>query len=457
MTLMSDESYAVAPVSHDPVSRDLVSHDPVSHDPVSRESGEEVVRYCPTCSAVYRSRTPFCSGDGTRLLSGPDPLIGQTLAGRYQIASALGWGAMGRVYRAEHLHLGRTCAIKVLFGELAADEEMRKRFAREAKAAALLSHPNLVSVSDFGQSEHGLSFLVMDYIGGRSLSALIGDEAPLEEERIVGLGISLCEGLAYLHDRGMVHRDLKPDNVIVTRRGELEVPCILDFGLAIPYENPEQARCTAEGIVCGTPSYMSPEHALDAPLDPRTDLYSLGVILYEMIAGVTPFSGDNYAVAVAAAVSPPPPIRERNPSACPSPALEALVMSLLSKDVNLRPSSAEEVAAVLGSIVAAGETETAAVALEPSAARPAAGAAREPISTPAPEDCGATAASNRRSRLAGAARAGLLAAVFTLLSAAGGELWDAATDSAWGRDSRSELTLAPPAIGPGGKSTARLR
>ena len=308
---------------------------------------------CPECLAVFRTAFSFCPADGATLIQCvEEPLLGATIADRYVLEELIGEGAMGLVYRAAHVRLPRRFAIKVLFGDQASDARMRLRFAQEASAACRLSHPNVVTVVDFGKSERGLLYLVMDYVDGETLSELIRREAPLAERRVIELARQLCEGLAHAHAQGIVHRDFKPDNVVLEpREGASAVPRILDFGLAISAnEDAFDGRLTQHGWVVGTPAYLSPEQARDDEVDQRSDLYALGVVMYEMLAGVPPFEGTAMEVAHRNMLEPVPPIRSRNPDVHVSAELERVVRRLLEKDPEARFATAEEVIAALDRI-----------------------------------------------------------------------------------------------------------
>jgi serine/threonine-protein kinase len=301
---------------------------------------------CPECLAVFRTAFSYCPADGATLVEcEEEPLIGARIADRYVLEELIGEGAMGLVYRASHVRLPRRFAIKVLFGDHASDTRMRLRFAQEASAACQLSHPNVVGVVDFGKSDRGLLYLVMDYVEGETLSELIAREAPLPDRRVIDLARQLCEGLAHAHASGVVHRDFKPDNVVLEpREGSSPVPRILDFGLAITAnEDAFDGRLTQHGWVVGTPAYLSPEQARDEQVDRRVDLYSLGVVMYEMLAGVTPFEGAAMEVAHRNMLEPVPPIRSRNPRVHVAPQLERIVRRLLEKSPEARYASAEEV------------------------------------------------------------------------------------------------------------------
>jgi predicted Ser/Thr protein kinase len=270
-----------------------------------------------------------------------EDLTGVTIAGRYVIEKCIGQGGMGRVYRARHASLSRHFAIKVLFDTVATDEKARKRFDQEAEAASRLEHPNLVPVIDRGEWDSRL-FLVMEYVEGGNLADVIYNEAPLAPERVVGLARQLAAGLQHAHERGLIHRDFKPANILVMREGNEERPRILDFGLAILTDT-DNHRLTTNGLVLGTPAFMSPEQACGEPIDHRSDLFALGLIMYEMLAGKHPFDGTAAAIARQNLAATPPPIRKRTPEARVPPALEAVIFRLMEKEPSDRYQSAAEV------------------------------------------------------------------------------------------------------------------
>jgi serine/threonine protein kinase len=308
---------------------------------------------CPTCAAAFRTGYDFCPSDGAPLApwtASSDPLIGFQIAGRYVIDELVGEGSTGLIYRARHLRLLRKFAVKILFGDLVSDPRMRLRFAQEAALASQLNHPNVVSVVDFGRSEQGLLYLVMDYVEGTPLSEVMRVEAPFDPLRAVRLARQLACGLGHAHEQGMVHRDFKPGNVILERRKEgPPLPRILDFGLAISTRETAEAagRLTECGYVVGTPVYIAPEQMLDHPVDRRTDLFAFGVVLYEMLAGKPPFDGSPTEISHKNLASPVEPIARRSPGVTVPPELERLVFRLLEKDPDNRPASTEEVCAAL--------------------------------------------------------------------------------------------------------------
>lgn len=328
--------------------------------------------------AVYRTGFDTCPIDNTALVAlAEDRLIGTTIADQYAIDSCVGEGAMGRVYLAHHVRLTkRRFAIKVLLGDLAADPTMRLRFGQEAEAASRLQHPNVVSVLDFGKTESGLHYLVMDFIEGGSLCDRI-DAGALSELDTIAITKQICLGLTHAHEQGLVHRDFKPDNVALVEHDGKTVPKILDFGLAI-ISTPEESsvRLTTAGLVVGTPAYISPEQSQGHPVDHRTDLFALGVSIYEMLAGMLPFDGSVIDVLYKNATAPAPPIAERSGIEV-SPELEKVITKLMAKDPNERYSSARDVLAALEAI----EAPKAAVAQASKAPSVDQGEERERIET----------------------------------------------------------------------------
>ena len=305
-------------------------------------------KHCATCGAFYRKDFDRCPSDGGAIVvAASDPLLGRQL-GHYVIDALIGEGGMGRVYRAHHAHLDKPVALKVLLGDVAAAASMRKRFAKEAQIASKLAHPNLVPVLDFGASPRGLSFIVMELVDGVALGALV-DAAAMPPARVARLATAICEGLAYLHDAGLVHRDLKPDNVIVVHPGGREVPRVTDFGLARTTEQTDE-RLTSTGTAMGTPLYAPPEQIAGKIVDARADLYALGVSMFEMLTGgEPPWRGDALEVATAKAHRDPPSVSAFAPAPVPR-ALESLISRLLRGKPEQRPASAREVIAALSKI-----------------------------------------------------------------------------------------------------------
>jgi serine/threonine protein kinase len=277
--------------------------------------------------------------------------LDQTLAGRYRVEALLGSGGMAQVYRGTDMVLSRSVAIKVLSSDYSRDPAFVERFRREARAAARLNHPTVVSVYDTG-SDDGVHFIVMEFVSGRTLAQILAAEGPLLPERAAAISARVAEALSFAHEAGLVHRDVKPGNVMLTDRGDVKV---MDFGIARAASGPGQAITETTSIL-GTAAYLSPEQAEGKPVDPRSDIYSLGVVLYELLTGQPPFSGPS-PVAVAykhVMEEPVPPSAVR--SGVPS-ALEAIAMRALAKDPSRRYASADLMRADLEA-AAGGGTES---------------------------------------------------------------------------------------------------
>jgi eukaryotic-like serine/threonine-protein kinase len=266
-------------------------------------------------------------------------VAGNTLVdGRYRILRRIGSGGMADVYCAEDSHLGRQVAIKVLHRRFAQDQEFVERFRREAKAAAGLNHPNVVGVFDRGEHE-GTYYIAMEFLTGKTLKDIVTAEAPLPQERVIDIGTQILQAAGFAHRHGVIHRDFKPHNVIVDEHGHAKVT---DFGIA----RAGASEMTETGSIMGTAQYLSPEQAQGHAVTATSDIYSIGVMLYEMLAGRLPFEGDSaVAVALKHLSEPPAPVSQWRPDV--HPALEAVVMAALAKDPTQRWQAAEDLAAAL--------------------------------------------------------------------------------------------------------------
>jgi len=274
----------------------------------------------------------------------PQTLIGQVLANRYRIESRIGEGAMGAVYKAKHVKVGRAFAVKVLHARLLEDKKVLQRFEREAELAGRLRHPNVIGVVDVGELPDETLYMVMDFAAGPDLAALLS-EAPMPAPRIIHLVRQMLEGLYHAHQAGLIHRDFKPENVIVEHDTHgAEVPRIVDFGIPILREGGDSAsspgRITTNGLVLGTPHYMAPEQAVADPIDHRIDLFALGIMIYEMLSGKLPFDGTGAEVARANLLLDPPRIIDRVPFLEVDPLLEAFARLLMAKRRDHRPPTA---------------------------------------------------------------------------------------------------------------------
>jgi serine/threonine-protein kinase len=327
---------------------------------------------CPGCQAVHEVETNFCGRCGTALgasgrqtatteqvevvtraesvPSGPmqtaqtepakiitaqvqvDPWIGRLIDGRYRVLAKLGHGGMGIVYKVEHQRMGKIAAMKVLHRELAADKEVVKRFRREAEAVSKLTHPNTVQTFDFGTTE-GALYLVMEYVRGEDLGAVLRRDGPLPFKRAAPIFIQICNALGEAHELGIVHRDLKPENILVSRSKDgTDHVKVLDFGLAKINEREEAAEVTGRGAIVGTPYYMSPEQIRGEVLDHRSDIYSLGAMMYRITTGEHPFHAQTpVGVLTKHLTDEVVPPRSRRPDLAIDPRIEAIILRAMAK------------------------------------------------------------------------------------------------------------------------------
>ncbi len=264
---------------------------------------------CPKCGREFETASTLCPADGTVLQKTNDPLVGQLLASKYRIEELINEGGMGAVYRATHVLMDKVVAVKVLHPALAADDKIVARFTREAKAASRISHPHALTVTDFGEDESGVVFLVMEYLKGQTLKEVIHDGGPMSLRRATEIIRQVCGALEAAHAEGVVHRDLKSDNIMLLDIGGGDWAKVLDFGIAkITEKVGQDPALTAPNLIIGTPQYMSPEQCSQAAeIDSRSDIYSLGVILYEMLVGHVPFTGESPTAIMMKHLQEPPP------------------------------------------------------------------------------------------------------------------------------------------------------
>jgi eukaryotic-like serine/threonine-protein kinase len=288
-----------------------------------------------------------------------DPLVGRVLDSKYRLVARLGEGGMGAVYRAKRLHIGDEVAVKVLHQNLILDESAAERFRREARSAAVISHPNVVTIHDFCEARQGgmPAYIVMELVRGESLRALLKREGRLSQNRAAALMRDICAGVGSAHRQGVVHRDLKPDNIIVVPpagEGEREIAKVVDFGIAKLRGLTTALTLTQAGVVSGTPSYMSLEQCRGEPSDARADVYSLGAVLYEMLTGAPPYRAANLATLIAKQLTEPPP---DFPSELRlSLALEQVCLRALAKDPLRRQADAAELSRELQAAIDAPAT-----------------------------------------------------------------------------------------------------
>jgi serine/threonine protein kinase len=283
---------------------------------------------------------------------GADPYVGRVIGGKYRVEQRLGAGAMGTVYRAVDAS-GARCAVKVLQGEASADPDLRERFRREAEAMLMIQHPNILEVRDYGiDPQLSAPFLVMELLEGRSLEEMVVEHTP-DPQTGLDLAKQVCRGLACAHAAGVLHRDLKTENVFVIWSGSHWVAKLLDFGLAKLDDNKygPARKLTMQGAVFGSPAYMSPEQGTGSPMDARADVYSMGVVLYEMLAGAWPFEMESQmAMLRAHLLEPPPPLASKREGLVVVPALDAIVHKALAKKPSERYPSAVEMLAALDAL-----------------------------------------------------------------------------------------------------------
>jgi CRP-like cAMP-binding protein/tRNA A-37 threonylcarbamoyl transferase component Bud32 len=313
-----------------------------------------VVRFCPNCDARFESDVRTCPADGSQtfVVNADDDLIGTRVDGRYTITELIGAGGMGTVYRARQHSIDRDVALKLLRRDSLQDEQAVRRFFREARAASRLTNPHSITIFDFGQSESGQFYIAMEFLKGRSLAKTLTDSPePFDAVRAVRIADQILEALDEAHAEGVLHRDIKPENVYLLDTPP-EFVKVLDFGLAKMAERNETHRLTESGLTYGTPAFMSPEQAWGKEVDARSDVYSVGLILFEMLAGRLPHEEDSSIALILKKVQQPAPfVRQVNPRAkIPAP-LESALARLLAIDAKNRPSSAAEARVLLASTV----------------------------------------------------------------------------------------------------------
>jgi len=294
----------------------------------------------------------ICPRDGSSMVTvGEDPLLGLVVEGRYRIESVIGQGSAGTVYKAIQELIGREVAIKVLHDYLVSDEEFIKRFRQEAKASSRLSHPNIITIYDFGVlPKTGRPYIAMDLLRGTPLSEMIADRGYLPMEEGIPILSQVCAALAEAHRQGVVHRDVKPENIVlVERSGQKMFPIVVDFGIArLVQEESDVAKITRTGTVCGSPTYMSPEQCTSSKVDHRSDIYSVGIVIYETLTGTVPFMSDELAKVMAMHLTDPPtPINKVRPDLQFPEMLERVVSKALSKNPDDRFQDMDDLASAI--------------------------------------------------------------------------------------------------------------
>jgi serine/threonine protein kinase len=322
------------------------------------------MRFCPKCKKKYPDSIRFCPLDGTTLVGeeqAPEALkrererLENKVVGSYQMEDVLAEGGMGIIFLAKHVKLGRKVALKMLRPQFSDNKKAVTRFFREARAVNEIQHENIIEITDFIEDDRGDNYYIMELLDGQDLRKLIIKEGPLSVPRSLSIAIQVANALAAVHQAGIVHRDLKSENIFLVKRGENpDFVKLLDFGVAklIRHADDEDIHKTIEGTILGTAEYMSPEQASGKPVDFRTDIYSLGVILYEMLTGRRPITGKSFSEIIynQLTVTPLRPSQLEGLSVGMPLHLEELIMQCLEKDPELRPQSMEEMEARLRNI-----------------------------------------------------------------------------------------------------------
>ncbi|MCB9621718.1 MAG: protein kinase [Sandaracinus sp.] len=316
-------------------------------------------KVCPVCKSEYDGGEVFCPVDAARLVSASqldvgsgstpnaDPLIGATFD-KYKVIRRIGEGGMGLVYEAMHTVIEKRVAMKVLRDDFSSRPEVVERFRQEAKSASRIGHEHIVDISDFGTTPSGSSYFVMEFLEGEDLASVLAREATLSVERAVDIVMQCCRALGAAHAKGIVHRDMKPENIFLVRREEtLDFVKIVDFGIAkmsdIETAGAPGRKLTKTGMIFGTPEYMSPEQAAGKELDHRVDVYAVGVILFECLTGRVPFVGDSFmGILTQHMFEQVPTLHEVNPRVECSAELEAVIYKTLAKEANDRYQTMEE-------------------------------------------------------------------------------------------------------------------
>ncbi|MFO0727051.1 MAG: protein kinase [Myxococcota bacterium] len=298
------------------------------------------------------------SGPQSRFTQPADPLIGYTLAGKYNIIKKLGEGGMGSVYQASQIPIDRMVAVKVLLGKLAQDEVAVKRFEQEARAVSKMQHPNTVTIYDYGKTEDDRLYIVMEFLRGKTLSDALRQSGGMDARRAIHIIRQVCASLAEAHKAGIIHRDLKPDNIFLTEvGGTRDFTKVLDFGVAKMADSEAASTLTQTGMIFGTPKYMSPEQAEGKTIDFRADIYAIGVVMYEMLTGRPPFLADTPVALLLKHISEPPkPFRSIRPDLSIPAELEGVVMKALEKSPDRRYLEVGEMSADLEHILRMVET-----------------------------------------------------------------------------------------------------
>ncbi|MGZ3427465.1 MAG: serine/threonine-protein kinase, partial [Polyangia bacterium] len=310
---------------------------------------------CPACNSRYDEGGAFCSRDGTPLVRDPQAmktdLVGQILAERYRVVRLIGEGGMGQVYEAQHVNINKRFALKLLRPEIVSNGEAVARFRQEAWSASSIGHDNIIEIEDFATLPSGAVYLAMEYLDGVALSERMRQEPPLSFGESLDIVLQVTSGLAAAHDKSIVHRDMKPENIFLTMKHGRPLAKILDFGIAKVSGAEGNRSLTRTGTIFGTPHYMSPEQALGKPLDHRADIYSVGVIMYELFTGKVPFEAESFmGILTKHITTQPTPPRQIAPEREIPVELEAVILRALAKEAEDRYQSMAELTMELAAI-----------------------------------------------------------------------------------------------------------
>ncbi|MEO6951952.1 MAG: protein kinase [Polyangia bacterium] len=341
-------------------------------------------KVCPACNSRYGNEVAFCSRDGTPLVVDPGAghadLVGTVLAERYRIVRLLGEGGMGQVYEAQHLNINKRFAIKLLRPEIVSNQEAVARFRQEAWSASSIGDENIVEIDDFATLPNGSVYLAMEYLQGRALSDRMRTPPPVALDEALDLLMQVCRGLSAAHAKGIVHRDMKPENVFLAEKHGRVIAKILDFGIAKVSGAEGSQSLTRTGTIFGTPHYMSPEQALGRALDHRTDIYSVGVIMYELFTGRVPFEAESFMGILTKHITVEPMAPHLlSPERNILPEVEAVILRAMAKEVADRYQTMNE---LLGELLVLAEQHAPNVLRVPSGSISAQVSSQMPSATP---------------------------------------------------------------------------
>ena len=314
-----------------------------------------VAMVCPACNSRYDEGGAFCSRDGTPLVKDPQSmktdLVGQILADRYRVVRLIGEGGMGQVYEAQHVNINKRFALKLLRPEIVSNGEAVARFRQEAWSASSIGHENIIEIEDFATLPSGAVYLAMEFLDGISLAERMRQEPALSFGESLDIILQVISGLAAAHDKSIVHRDMKPENIFLSMKHGRPLAKILDFGIAKVSGAEGNRSLTRTGTIFGTPHYMSPEQALGKPLDHRADIYSVGVIMYELFTGKVPFEAESFmGILTKHITTQPTPPRQIAPERDIPVEVEAVILRALAKEAEDRYQSMAELALELAAI-----------------------------------------------------------------------------------------------------------